>query len=288
MSCEECQKRAALIAALAPAISRLSLNRDELLGLLALPDAQLLAAATVEKPRRLLRGLELPVPTSSVPTALCRHDAGYPAALAQLPSAPAVLYATCTVASLRDLLAKPTAAIVGGETHTDYAEDMTVALASNLASGGITVISGLEDGLERTAHRAALEGRGPTIAVMPCGPEIPTSARQAALHQRILARGAALSEFPPGFFPAQRWCFTACQRIMAALASVTIVAEAGGRPCAPLDARIAVELGNEVAVVPGRVTDAGGLGMLGLLRDGARPVACAEEILDLIAVAHPN
>lgn len=213
-------------------------------------------AAKVENPRTLIRGLELPVPIGGVPTALCRHEHGYPAALAQLPSAPAVLYATCTVASLRELLEKPTATIIGGEIHTDYAEDMTVALGSNLASAGITVISGVGDGLERTAHRAALDERGPTIAVMPCAPEIPTSAQHAALHQRILARGAALSEFPPGFFPPQSWCFTASQRIMAAIASVTIVAEGAGRPSAPLDAQVAAELGNQVAVVPGRVTGA--------------------------------
>ena len=226
--------------------------------------------------------LELPVPTRSVPTALCRHEHGYPEALGRLPSAPAVLYATCTVAALRELLDKPTAAILGGEIHTDYAEDMTVALATELASARVTVISGVGDGLERTAHRAALDEHGGTIAVMPCAPEIPISGQHPALHQRILARGAALSEFPPGFFPPQPWCFTACQRIMAAAASVTIVAEVAGTPVRPANAQVAAELGNEVAVVPGRVTDAGGLGMLGLLRDGAHPVACAEEVLDLI------
>jgi DNA processing protein len=288
MSCDNCQKRSALIAALAPAISRLSLNRDDLLGLLALPDAQLLDVAEVEDPRGLMRCVELPVPTRSVPTALCRHENGYPPALAQLPSAPAVLYATRTVPSLRELLAKPSAALIGGEVHTDYAENMTVALASNLAGAGITVISGVGDSLERAAHRAALDEQRPSIAVMPCGPEIPTSARHSSLHHTILARGVALSEFPPGFLPPQRWCFTACQRILAALANVTIVAEAGGRPCAPLDAQIAAEVGNEVAVIPGRVTDAGGLGMLELLRDGAHPVACAEEVLDLITMSHPN
>jgi len=255
MSCKECQKRSAVIAALAPAISRLSPSRDELLGLLALPDGQLLGAVGVQNPCGLMRTLELPVTTTSVPTALCRHEHGYPAALAQLPSAPAVLYATCTVASLRGLLENPTAAIIGGEIHTDCGEDMTVALASNLAGAGIIVISGVRDGLERTAHQAALDARGSTIAVMPCAPGIPSSTQHAALHQRILARGAVLSEFPPGFFPPQPWCFTACRRIMAALASVTIVAEAAGLPAqSSWTAQVSAELGSQAAVVPGRVT----------------------------------
>jgi predicted Rossmann fold nucleotide-binding protein DprA/Smf involved in DNA uptake len=101
MACPTCLRRAALIAALAPAISRLSFTRQGLLGLLALPNAQLLHAAKVEDPRGLLRRLEIPLPTQSVPTALCRHDPDYPEALAQLDCAPAVLYATCTTERLR-------------------------------------------------------------------------------------------------------------------------------------------------------------------------------------------
>jgi hypothetical protein len=89
MACPACRRRSALIAALAPAISRLSLTHQSLLSLLALPNTRLLRAAKVEDPGGLRRGLELPLPTRSVPTALCRHDPGYPDALAQLPSAPA-------------------------------------------------------------------------------------------------------------------------------------------------------------------------------------------------------
>jgi len=108
MACDPCKLRSALIAALARAISSLSLHRRELLNLLALPDAQLLAAVKLDDPRGLCRSLERPLPTKHVPTALCRHDAGYPEALAQLPSAPAVLHATCPTGRLAELLSKPT------------------------------------------------------------------------------------------------------------------------------------------------------------------------------------
>ena len=108
MACPPCQRRSALVAALAPAISRLTFTRRGLLGMLALPEAQLLRAAKIENPSTLLRRLELPLPTESVPTATCRHDPDYPEALAQLDCAPAVLYATCTVERLRELLSKPT------------------------------------------------------------------------------------------------------------------------------------------------------------------------------------
>jgi predicted Rossmann fold nucleotide-binding protein DprA/Smf involved in DNA uptake len=98
---------------------------------------------------------------------------------------------------------------------------------------------------------------------------------------RILARGAVVSELA-GFHPPERWCFIASQRIIAALACVIVLVEAGGYSCARLTIQIAVELGRDVAVVPWRITDPGGPCMLELLRDGAHPVSCAQDVLELI------
>jgi len=282
MACPACQRRSALIAALAPAISSLSLRRQGLLGLLALPDAQLLRATKVENPRRLLRGLELSLPTNSVPTALCRHDPEYPEALAQLPSAPAVLYASCTVGRLTELLSKLTVAVAGSREHTGYGRQKTFELARDLASAGVTVVSGVNEGLEGIAHHGALHARRRTIAVMACSPDRFHLNHGHQLHRRILGRGAAVAELPPGFFPPQRWCFIASQRIIAALASVVVVVEAGARSCVLFTAEIAADLGADIAVVPGRVTDPGGKWLCELLRDGARPVACAQDVLEVI------
>jgi DNA protecting protein DprA len=282
LACEKCRRRSALIAALAPAISRRSLNHESLLGLLALPNTRLLRATRVPDQRGLLRGLRLPVPTKRVPTACCRHDPDYPEALAQLPCAPAVLYATCTPERLRELLRRPAVAIVGSRVYSSHAQQPTFELARELSGAGVTVCSGLNKGLEGIAHQGVLHDGGGAIAVMACSPDISHFTPLDPLHRGILAHGAAISEFPPGFSHPQRWCFVSSQRIIAALASILVVVEAGRGSCVLLTAEIAADLGADVAVVPGRVTDPGGLWTFALLRDGAHPVACAQDVLELI------
>jgi DNA processing protein len=283
MACPGCQRRAALIAALAPAIENVALDRQGLLGLLGLPEEQLLLAAKVENPRGLLRRLELPLLSKRVPTALCRHDADYPQALAQLDCAPAALYATCAIERLRELLTAPTVTLVGSRRYTPYAHQISSALARDLACAGITVISGMNMGLEGVLHQNAAGAGGHTIAVMPGGPDVPFPDYQSQrkLHREILVRGAAVSELPSGFRP-QGFSFVASQRIIAALAGLIVIVEAGGRSCTMFTAQIATDLGADVAVVPGRLTDTGGKWMYGLLRDGAQPIACAQDVTNLI------
>lgn len=186
-----------------------------------------------------------------VPTALCAHEPDYPRRLRQLDCAPAVLHATCTAERLGELLAKPVIAIVGSRTPTEYAHEMAARLARELVIAGVTPIGGC-DGLQAIVHHAALEAGGHTIGVMALGAE----------------------------------CFTASQRIIAALVSLVVVIEAPRRSSALLIAHLASELGRKLAVVPGRVTDAGGPGMFGLLRDGAFPVSCAKDVLELIPMVH--
>jgi DNA processing protein len=292
MACPACRRRSALIAALAPAISRRSLTHQSLLSLLALGNTRLLRAAKAENPGGLWRGLELPLPSKRVPTALCRHDPGYPEALAQLQCAPAVLYATCTTERLRELLGKPTVAILGGRDYSSYARQRTFELARDLTAAGVTVISGVNEGLEGIAHHGALHahgngsssggGGGSGVAVMGGSPDRSHRIRHDHLHHRILTHGAAISELPPGFIPREGWPFIASQRIIAALASIVIVVEAAGRSCALLATQIAADLGHDIAVVPGRVTDPGGHLIFALLRDGAHPIACAQDVLDLL------
>lgn len=291
MACPDCRHRAALIAALAPAIERLApLTRQSLLGLLALDDERLCHAAGVEDHRALSRRVDATLSAGAsdtaaargAPGAICRHDPAYPEALAQLECAPAVLHATCTTERLRSLLAAPTVAIVGDRFHTGYAHQLAFALARDLASAGVTVVSGLHQGLDGIAHHGALHAGGRTVAVTGCAPEIPYPRQLDHLHRRIVLRGAAVSELPPGFHPPRRWCFIASQRIVAALASIVVIVEAAQRSSALLTAQIASDLGRDIAVVPGRVSDPGAHGTFALLRDGAHPVACAQDVLDLI------
>ena len=103
----------------------------------------------------------------------------------------------------------------------------------------------------------------------------PHPLRFSAPADRRVAR--ALPEFPPGFFEHQRWCFIASQRIVAALADVIVIVDAGGFSLAALTSQIATDLGRDIAIVPCRLTDPGGERMLRLLPDGAHPVGNAED-----------
>ena len=290
VACPQCLRRAALIAALAPAIERMGLSRQDVLGLLALSDEPLCHAARVKDHRALSRVLDATLSASVSDTAaaggapgeICRHDPAYPEALAQLDSAPAVLHATCEVERLLSLLDAPTVALVGDRFHSGYGHQVTFALARDLALAGVTVLSGLHQGLDGIAHHGALHVDGHSVAVTGCAAEIPYPRQLEHLHRRIASRGAVVSEFPPGFFPPRRWCFVASQRIIAALATVVVVVEARERSSALLAAQVAVDLGRNVAVVPGRVSDPSAQGTFALLREGAQPVARAQDVVDLI------
>jgi DNA processing protein len=274
-----------VIAAAAPALGRLPLRQQWLLSVLALPAEPLLGAVRVGDPSGFLRGLEVPALTGSVPTGLCRHDVGYPRALAQLPSMPAVLYGTCSAERLGELLsssANPKVGIVGSRGLTPYAEEVTFALARGLARAGVTVVSGVNEGPEGIAHQGALDGGGATVAVMCCSPDLSHLTWQDELQRRIRARGVAVSEFGPGFFEPHGWCFAAAQRIIAALADVVVVVEGGGYSNAVFTSQTPIELGRDVAVVPSRGTDPGGERMFELLRDGAHPVITAEHVLEVL------
>ena len=286
MACTECRNRAALLAMLAPAIERIGLTRQSLLGLLALNNERLCRAVGVENPGddELSRRAEAARGALGSPGAICRHDPddAYPQTLAQLDSAPAVLHATCETERLHELLSEPTVAIIGERFHTGYAQQIAFALAHDLALAGVTILSGLDQGINGTAHHGALHTGGHTIAVTGCAPEIPYPRQQDHLHRRIVASGAVVSELEPGFFPPRRWCFVASQRIIAALAGVLVIVEAKERSSALLTAQIAGDLGHDVAVVPGRVSDHGAQGTFALLRDGAHPVSGAQDVLDLV------
>jgi DNA processing protein len=290
VACPDCRHRAALLAALAPAIERVPLTRQSLLGLLALrDDEQLCRAAGVGDPGALLHRIGAAHNASDSQltpgAAICRHDPdheAYPPVLAQLDCAPAVLHATCNAERLRELLAAPTVAIVGEQFHTDYAHQATFALARDLALAGVTILSGLHQGLDGIAHHGALHAGGRSIAVTGCAPERPYPRQLDHLHHRIASEGAVVSEFPPGFYPPRRWCLIASRRILAALASVVVVVEARERSSALFAAHLAADLGNDVAVVPGRVSDPSAKGTFALLRDGAHPVSCAQDVLDLL------
>jgi DNA processing protein len=153
------------------------------------------------------------------------------------------------------------------------------SLGRGLGAAGVPVVSGLALGIDATAHRGCLDASGQTVAVLACGPDIVYPRRHRRLYERIRSRGLILSELPPGTRPF-RWSFPARNRIMAALARMTVVVEAAEPSGSLITADFARDLGRAVAAVPGRVTSSISRGTNGLLRDGAVPVTRTEDVLD--------
>ena len=284
MACASCERRSALLGALAPAIERIEpLGRESLLSLLALNEQALCRAAKVADPQELIRRIGARIADSPGRSgAVCRHDAAYPRALAQLQCAPAVLHTTCKAERLTQLLTKPTVAIIGRRVHTDYAHQVAFALARDLAGAGVTIVSALHGGIDGIAQHGAMHANGRSVAVTGCGPDRPYPRQLEHLHRRVREGGAIVSELGPGHYPPRRWSLLATQRIVAGLAEVVVVVEAERNSSEMLAVQVAADVGHEVAAVPGRVTDRGGKGMLELIRDGAHPVGSAEDVLDLI------
>ena len=209
-------------------------------------------------------------------------DPHYPAALEDCPDPPRTLWARGDLA----LLDRPTVAIVGTRRATAYAERVTRQLATTLARAGATVISGLARGVDAAAHRGALEVDGGTVAVLGTGVDVCYPRGHAALQRDIGQRGLLLSELAP-LDPAHGGSFPRRNRIIAALARVTIVVEAGVKSGALITARYALDMNRTVAAVPGPIDVPQAQGSNELLRDGASIVASMADALALLGLTAP-
>jgi DNA processing protein len=138
-------------------------------------------------------------------------------------------------------------------------------------------------GIDGDAHRGALEGGGPTVAVLGCGVDRDYPAAHAELARRIVEAGLVVSEYEPGIEPAP-WRFPARNRIIAGLCRATLVVEARERSGALITADFALEEGREVLAVPGEITSSLSAGTNALLRLGATPVTCLEDVLEAYGI----
>jgi DNA processing protein len=178
-----------------------------------------------------------------------------------------------------DELCDQAAAIVGARAATGYGLHVAGEFGAGLAAAGFTVVSGAAIGVDGAAHRGALAAGGPTVAVLACGVDRSYPAAHEALLGRIAASGMVLSEYPPGSVPA-RHRFLVRNRLIAGLASGTVVVEAGQRSGAQRTAADARALGRPVMAVPGPVTSGPSAGCHRLIRDGAMLVTRVEEVLE--------
>jgi DNA processing protein len=287
-ACDACLRRSWLIARLAGHIEIAWSARRGNASLLALADAELIAAlggaqrdALADEYERVdAAALRRRCAASGI-AALCRCDPRYPATVTDLGDAPAVLYLHGDLARFERALAVDRVAIVGARRASDYGLQQARGLGRGLAAAGLTVVSGMALGVDAAAHVGALEADGLTVAVLACGPDVAYPASKRRLHARIAARGAVVAELPPGT-PPRRWCFPARNRIIAALAQATVVVEAGERSGSLITAGQAADLGREVAAVPGLVTSPLAAGTNALIADGAQLVRGAHDVLELL------
>jgi DNA processing protein len=226
---------------------------------------------------------------------LCRHSAGYPTCLLDDAAPPAALFvrghgdARARLARLvgdapdaDDDAPLASVAIVGTRRASPEGLEIAHMLGRGLAGANVTVVSGLALGVDSAAHAGAVEACGPTMAVLGGGADVPYPTRKAGLYEAILAAGGVVvSEMPPGF-RAFRWNFPARNRIIAALAPATIVIEAAERSGSLITAELALDLGRDVAAVPGPVLSWRSRGTNALLRDGATLIRDVRDALELV------
>jgi len=201
-------------------------------------------------------------------------DSAYPLLLAEIYDPPLVLFA-------RGILAAPDApcvAIVGTRKPTPYGVRMARTLAQELALRGITVVSGMAEGIDTAAHEGALEAGGHTIAVLGCGVDVVYPPRNAEIMHQIIGQGAVYSCFEMGVKPSKGH-FPYRNRIISGLSLGTVVVEAPVGSGSLITARNAAEQGREVYAVPGEAGSFNSRGPHALLREGAKLVETAEDII---------
>jgi DNA processing protein len=283
-ACAHCLRRSWLLGLLSAGLDYRWRDRERLLELLALEDEELLQALGGRRRAELKARYAEADPRGLVPEAhwemVCRHDRRYPSALSG-KDGPRMLNVAGGVERLRELTAAAVVAIVGSRRASDYGMEMAKSLARGLTASGVTVASGLCDGIAVAAHEGALEVEGGTVAVMSGGLEVACPAKRRSLYEQVRLSGCAVAELP-GDCPGRRWGRLASERILAALAELVVVVEADERPAELACARIARDLGGTVAAVPGRVTSRLSSGTHALLIDGAALVRGPQDVLELL------
>lgn len=177
----------------------------------------------------------------------------------------------------------PTVAIVGSRKPTTYGKEVTEHLAYDLAKQGIVIVSGLALGVDGIAHRAALNAKGTTIAVLGNGlPQIQPSSHRQLARNILNSGGAIVSEYEPET-PALSFHFLERNRIVSGLADAVIITEAAQRSGTLNTAMHALDQGKELFVVPGNITSPMSAGCNRLLRQGAAPVLSARDVIEVIA-----
>lgn len=290
-ACPNCLRRSWLLSLVAPYIEKaLDHDNGELpFDLLRLDNAALVEAVAPDVAATLLaridalnEGYFAGTLRAADAWSTCRHDPFYPVSLHELPAPPSALIGLGDPSLLVGFDWSETVTIVGSRRATTYGREMARALGADLPASGVTVVSGLDFGIDSCALRGAVDRAvdrtSRTIAVLPCGADIAFPVVHRSLWRKIVDSGLVISELPPETPPYQ-WTITARNRIMAALAGVTVIVEAREASGSLVTAKVARSLGNEVGAVPGQATSICSVGTNALLANDAQVVRGAEDVL---------
>jgi len=201
------------------------------------------------------------------------ESTAYPRLLAKIPEPPAIRVRGRLDAGW------PMVAVVGARMSTPYGEDVAYDLGMGFAQAGVVVVSGLARGIDACAHRGALDGGGPTVAVMGTGPDTIYPPEHAELAERIADQGALVTQFEEGVRPLPH-NFPMRNQVLSGLCIGVVVVEARRRSGAMSTAGAAGSQGRAVMAVPGSVFSQASRGCHDLVRDGARRVTSVAEALD--------
>lgn len=208
-------------------------------------------------------------------TSISLGDVRYPTALAAIHDPPDTLWIRGQPAAL----GAASVAIVGSRAASSYAREVARRLGSDLARRQVTVVSGMARGVDSAAHVGALDAGGSTIAVFGCGADVIYPPEHGELAERICERVALISEFPPGTLPLP-YHFPRRNRIISGLSLAIVVVEAAEGSGSLITADFTLEQGRAVLAVPGNILGGRNCGAHALLRDGAKLVECADDILE--------
>ncbi len=209
-------------------------------------------------------------------TLITYQDDDYPEKLKNIYDLPPFLYVRGSL--MKDDI---NIAIVGSRRATAYGKYTTERISRELAQKGVTVVSGMARGIDSAAHRGALAARGRTIAVLGSGLDVIYPPENKILFSEIIENGAVISEFPMGTPPIAA-NFPSRNRIISGMSYGVLVVEAGEKSGSLITARLALEQGREVFAVPGSVETPASRGTNRLIKEGAKLIENAEDILEEI------
>jgi DNA processing protein len=201
-------------------------------------------------------------------------DDAYPELLKKIYAPPLTLYVKGKCPNWDNCIA-----VVGARKATPYGLHTAEKIAGELAAIGIKVVSGLARGIDTCAHRGAIRGKGETIAVLGCGPDIVYPPENSKMFDAILENGTIISEYPPGTKPLAM-NFPARNRIISGISLGVVVIEAGEKSGSLITANFALDQGREVFAIPGNVDSIKSKGTNKLIKEGAKLVTGISDILE--------